>query len=102
MKSVRTSSKAPKRRAVSTSEGRKNLAAALRTVNKDKVLIAFGRYGKSVAVLAPPEAILTLAGRTVAPAVKSKIKALAAAMADGLEAERAAPPAKKKSARASR
>jgi hypothetical protein len=89
MKSLRKAAKGAKQ--VSTSEVRKQLAAALRTVKQDKVLIGFGRYGDCVALLAPVEAAYLLAGRgaEVRPELRAKIKALAEAFADGLAVDKA-------------
>lgn len=95
MKAAKKVAKGAKQRTVSTSEVRKQLAAALRTVKQNKVLIGFGRYGACVALLAPVEAAFMLAGRAseVKPETRSKIKALAEAFAADLALTEA--PAKK-------
>ncbi len=91
MSPVRKAAKGAKQRMVSTSEMRKQLAAALRTVKQEKVLIGFGRYGACVAVLVPVEAAFILAGRAaeVRPELRSKIKAIAEAFAGDLQLEEA-------------
>ncbi len=99
---VRKAAKGAKQRTVSTSEVRKQLAAALRTVKQEKVLIGFGRYGACVAVLVPVEAAFILAGRgaEIRPELRSKIKAMAEAFAGDLQLEQA--PAARKAPRTSR
>lgn len=102
MSPVRKAAKGAKQRTVSTSEVRKQLAGALRTVKQEKVLIGFGRYGACVAVLAPVEAAFMLAGRgaEVRPELRAKIKAISEAFADDLELEEA--PAVRKAAKATK
>lgn len=52
-----------KKRTISTSEARKNFAAALQLVHEEKLIIGFDRYTQSVAALVPIEAVYILAGR---------------------------------------
>ncbi|HCK83271.1 MAG TPA: hypothetical protein DHW63_01735 [Hyphomonadaceae bacterium] len=104
MSPVRRAAKGAKQRTVSTSEVRKQLAGALRTVKQEKVLIGFGRYGACVAVLAPVEAAFMLAGRgaEVKPELRAKIKAIAEAFADDLQLEDAPAAVSRKAARTTR
>lgn len=101
MSPVRKAAKGAKQRTVSTSEVRKQLAAALRTVKQDKVLIGFGRYGACVAVLVPVEAAFILAGRgaEVRPELRGKIKAIAEAFAQDLQLDQAPSAAARKAPR---
>lgn len=101
MSPVRRTAKGVKQRTVSTSEVRKQLAGALRTVKQEKVLIGFGRYGACVAVLVPVEGAFMLAGRgaEVRPELRAKIKAMAEAFADDLQLDDAPAAAARKAPR---
>lgn len=60
----------------STSEARANFAEALETAQRDGAVIGFDRYGRTVAALAPIEAVYMLAGRgdQLAPSVRERIE----------------------------
>lgn len=60
----------------STSEARANFAEALETAQLDCAVIGFERYGRTVAALAPIEAIYLLAGmgEKIAPDVRRSIE----------------------------
>ena len=50
-------------RSFSTSQGRANFARALETTDREKTVVGFARYQRTVAALVPVEAVLMLAGQ---------------------------------------
>ncbi len=77
---TRASARRPaKTQVYSTSEARANFAAALEAAQRDKAVIGFDRYGRTVAALVPVEAVYMLAGMggEVAPNVRKGIEAAA-------------------------
>jgi len=82
MKPVKQSRRKPaariakKVRLYSTSEARANFAEALEAAHSNNALIGFDRYGRTIAVLAPVEAIYLLAGmgNLVAPSARDDLR----------------------------
>jgi len=63
----------------STSQGRAHFAQALETTDREKTVVGFARYNRTVAALVPVEAICMLAGEDgeVDPGVRAKIARMA-------------------------
>ncbi len=77
---TRASARRPaKTQVYSTSEARANFAAALEAAQRNKAVIGFDRYGRTVAALVPVEAVYMLAGMggEVAANVRKGIEAAA-------------------------
>ena len=77
---TRASARRPaKTQVYSTSEARANFAAALEAAQRNKAVIGFDRYGRTVAALVPVEAVYMLAGMggEVAPNLRKGIEAAA-------------------------
>lgn len=66
-------------RSFSTSQGRANFARALETTDREKTVVGFARYQRTVAALVPVDAVLMLAGQSseVAPDVRDHITRMA-------------------------
>jgi len=81
--------KTPRRKAaaISTSQARANFANALERAQTDNAIIAFERYGKPIAALAPIDAVRLLAGERVAPAAQKAIVEAARAIVRTLPAQ---------------
>lgn len=79
----RAAARKSKPRTLSTSEARANLADVLETTHAEDAVIGFDRYGRTVAVLVPVEAVYMLAGlgRLVPPATRKRIEEGAALFA---------------------
>lgn len=100
-------------RSFSTSHARANFARALETTDREKTVVGFARYQRTVAALVPVEAVLMLAGQSdeVKPDVREHITRMARLFRSGISRElapaaapaatlkRARPAAKKKVAR---
>lgn len=67
-------SRASKSRVVSTTEGRQRLPGLIQDVYGDKVVIAFGRYGRLLGALVPIEAVRLLAGLPVDADVEKRVR----------------------------
>lgn len=107
----KAAARSPQRRSqiLSTSEARANFAEALEMAQVDNAIIGFDRYGRPIAILAPVEAVLMLAGHgdEVSPrkreAIKESARLFAANMPgrvrDDPPLRRTRSPAKKKPAK---
>lgn len=73
-------------RSFSTSQGRANFARALETTDREKTVVGFARYQRTVAALVPVEAVQMLAGQggEVTPDVRDHITRMARLFMEGV------------------
>ena len=94
MKATRVKRAPPATAIYATSEARANFAALL-AASADGQLIAFERFGQTVATLAPVEAIRILAEKDVPAATRRKLRLAARELLAAMPQEKPAAPAAK-------